>query len=98
MRCLSLFSVVIVALISSVQAADKTPDADGFVTIFDGKSLEGWKKATESPESIQLKEGAIVANGARCHLFYVGDERPFKNFHLKCEVMTKKGSNGGIYF
>jgi hypothetical protein len=79
-------------------AADKTPDAEGFVTIFDGKSLEGWKKATENPETIQLKDGAIVANGLRSHLFYVGDEKPFKNFHLKCEVMTRKNSNGGIYF
>jgi hypothetical protein len=39
-----------------------------------------------------------VANGSRAHLFYVGDEKPFKNFHFKCEVMTKPGSNGGIYF
>jgi hypothetical protein len=79
-------------------AADKAPDADGFVTIFDGKSLDGWKKATENEGSIQLKEGAIVANGPRCHLFYVGDEKPFKNFHFVCEVMTKPNSNGGIYF
>ena len=43
-------------------AADKTPDADGFITIFDGKSLDGWKKSTENPDSIQLKDGAIVAN------------------------------------
>jgi Domain of Unknown Function (DUF1080) len=83
---------------SMLLAADKTPDAEGFGTIFDGKSLEGWKKATENADSFQLKDGAIVANGPRCHLFYVGDEKPFKNFHLKCEVQTKKGSNGGIYF
>jgi hypothetical protein len=39
-----------------------------------------------------------VAKGERCHLFYVGDEKPFKNFHLKVEVMTEPKSNGGIYF
>src|SRR5262245_41109533 len=77
---------------------DKKPDADGFVTIFDGKSLDGWKKATENPDSLQLKDGAIVAHGSRCHLFYVGDEKPFKDFILQCEVMTKANSNGGIYF
>jgi len=79
-------------------AADKQPDADGFVTIFDGKSLDGWKKSTENPDSIQLKDGVIVAHGNRSHLFYVGDEKPFKNFQLQCEVMTKANSNGGIYF
>ena len=79
-------------------AADKTPDAEGFVTIFDGSSLDGWKKTTENPDSIQLKEGAIVANGNRSHLFYVGEQQPLKNFDFKCEVMTKPNSNGGIYF
>jgi len=83
---------------ASLFAADKTPDAEGFVTIFDGKSLDGWKKATENPDSFQLKDGAIVANGPRCHLYYVGDDKPFKNFDFKCEVMTKPNSNGGIYF
>ncbi len=87
-----------ILLIAPLAAADKTPDADGFVTIFDGKSLDGWKKSTENPDSIQLKDGAIVANGPRAHIFYVGDEKPFKNFDFKCEVMTKPSSNGGIYF
>lgn len=95
-RSAALFALVSMAL--PVAAADKTPDADGFVTIFDGKSLDGWKKSTENPDTLQLKDGAIVANGPRAHLFYIGDEKPFKDFHFQCEVMTKPGSNGGIYF
>jgi hypothetical protein len=77
-------------------AAEK--DADGFVTIFDGKSLDGWKKSSEHQDAIQLKDGAIVANGERAHLFYVGADKPFKNFHFVAEVQTKPNSNGGIYF
>lgn len=73
-------------------------DNDGFKTIFDGKSLDGWKKSAENEKSIRLEDGAIVANGPRAHLFYVGDDKPFKNFHLVLEVMTKPNSNGGIYF
>jgi hypothetical protein len=96
MRLLAaLFALLCTA---SLLAADKTPDAEGFITLFDGSSLDGWKKSTENPDSIQLKDGAIVANGPRAHLFYVGDEKPFKNFHFKCEVQTKPSSNGGIYF
>jgi hypothetical protein len=92
------FSLLLVIASASLYATDKTPDADGFVTIFDGSSLDGWKKSTENSDSIQLKDGSIVANGPRCHLFYVGDEKPFKNFDFKAEVMTKPNSNGGIYF
>jgi hypothetical protein len=97
MRCINALFVALL-LYLPLLAADKKPDADGFVTIFDGTSLDGWKKSTENTDAIQLKDGAIVANGNRCHLFYVGDEKPFKNFDFKCEVMTKPTSNGGIYF
>lgn len=98
MRCGAWVALLASLCVSPLLAADKTPDADGFVTIFDGTSLDGWRKATEHPDAIQLKDGAIVAQGERCHLFYVGDEKPFKNFDLKCEVQTKANSNGGIYF
>jgi hypothetical protein len=78
-------------------AQERKPDADGFVTIFDGKSMEGWK-VSENPDTIKLVDGAIVCKGPRAHAFYVGDEKPFKNFHFIAEVMTKPNSNGGIYF
>ncbi len=96
-RAATFFAIILLTA-NSVFAVDKTPDAEGFVTIFDGTSLDGWKKATENTDSFQLKDGAIVANGQRCHLFYVGDEKPFKNFVFRCEVMSKPTSNGGIYF
>ncbi|MBN1443940.1 MAG: DUF1080 domain-containing protein [Planctomycetes bacterium] len=71
--------------------------SDGWVVIFDGKSTGGWK-ANENVESWSLKDGLLVANGPRSHLFYVGDEKPFVNFELEAEVMTQPNSNSGIYF
>lgn len=70
----------------------------GFVSLFDGKSFEGWKKSVENPDTWKLEDGALVARGDRNHLFYVGPLAPFTNFELKVDVMTKPGSNGGIYF
>jgi hypothetical protein len=99
MRRLSVYALLgLVAIAAPSFAADDKPADGGFVTIFDGKSLDRWKKAGENQDAIQLKDGAIVANGNRCHLFYVGADRPFKNFHLQLEVMTKPNANGGIYF
>lgn len=74
-----------------------TAAEDGFVSIFDGKTFTGWKPANENTNSFRIADGAIVANGERCHLFYVGDAKPFKNFELKVDVMTETNSNGGIY-
>ena len=71
---------------------------DGFTPLMDGKTFNGWKKAEESPDTWTIQDGAFVAHGPRCHLFYVGDDKPFKNFDLKVEVMTEPVSNGGIYF
>ena len=73
-------------------------DDDGFTVISDGKSFNGWKTAEENTSTWKIEDGAFVAHGEKCHLYYVGDSKPFKNFHLKVEVMTEPNSNGGIYF
>jgi hypothetical protein len=71
---------------------------EGFKTIFDGKTFDGWKIGDEAAKSWRIEDGAMVAQGNRSHVYYVGDEQPFKNFEFKVDVMTKPGSNGGIYF
>ena len=69
-------------------------------SLFDGKSLNGWKPAGESPGSFKVVDGAIACDGPRSHLFYVGDNgaADFRNFELSAEVMAKNGANSGIYF
>lgn len=78
-----------------VAAAEK-----GFISLWDGKTFDGWKKTNDNPDTFKIEDGAIVANGPRCHLFYVGDVNggKFQDFELKVDVMTKPNSNGGIYF
>jgi hypothetical protein len=89
----------VVALSASVFAAAPAAESEeGFVQIFDGKTFTGWKTATENTNSWSIRDGALVAHGNRCHIFYVGDPKPFKDFELKVDVMTEPHSNGGIYF
>ena len=95
-------SMVMVALAGAEEgrtAKEKEKEA-GFVSLFDGKSLTGWKAAEENPESFQVKDGILVVDGGRSHLYYVGPvaQHEFKNVELKLEVMTTKGSNSGVYF
>ncbi|GAA5508091.1 DUF1080 domain-containing protein [Novipirellula caenicola] len=104
---LAITSLVLANLLfTSHLVADDAVTADssaaetetGFVSLFDGHSFDGWKKAEENPEAWVIEDGKLVCKGKRCHLFYVGEQAPFKNFHFKAEVMTTPGSNAGIYF
>jgi 3-keto-disaccharide hydrolase len=72
---------------------------DGWVSLFDGKSLANWKVG-ENANTFTVENGTIVAHGSTAHLFYEGDvhQHKFKNFEFKAEVMTTPGSNSGIYF
>ncbi|MFK8111203.1 MAG: DUF1080 domain-containing protein [Rubripirellula sp.] len=95
-RLLLVATMVAVGTVTSF--ADQPATEVGFVSLFDGKTLDGWKKAAENLDSWQVEDGTLVCKGERCHLFYEGDGVPFKNFHFKAEVMTTPGSNAGIYF
>lgn len=98
MRSMIRCSFLFVAGLSLFSGIGSAADDDGWVTITDGKSFDGWKiSEDDSPESWKLEDGAFVANGNRSHLFYVGDDKPFVNFELKVDCKAKKNSNGGIY-
>ncbi len=95
MKIFLLSSIVAAVMSAQIFAAD--PEA-GFTPIFDGKTFNGWKIAEPEAKSWRIEDGVIIAQGNRSHLFYVGDEKPFKDFEFKVDVMTEPGSNGGIYF
>ena len=88
---------ILVAVISFARLGSAELE-DGFISIFDGKTFASWKAANENTNTWKIEDGAFVTRGGRCHLYYVGDEKPFRNFELKVDVMTATNSNGGIYF
>ncbi len=91
-----LLAAVTLAFLS-VRLATAQPE-EGFTSLFDGKTFTGWKTAAEHTNTWTIADGAFVTQGDRCHLFYVGDEKPFKDFELKVDVLTEPHANGGIYF
>ena len=87
---------LVIAFCASYAAA---AEGDGWVPLFDGKSLDGWK-ANENPGTFSVKDGELIVKGDRSHLFYVGPVNggKFTNFEFSADVLTKKGANSGIYF
>src|SRR5688572_8948286 len=96
---MKLASYLVTLLLTLFVAQTALAADDEWQTLFDGESLKGWKiNENEKSWSVDKEQGAIKSSGERSHLFYVGDEKPFKNFHFSAEVMTKENSNAGIFF
>jgi hypothetical protein len=70
-------------------------DNDGWISMFDGKTLNGWK-ANEHPESWSAKDGAIVGDGDASHLFWI--VRKCENCEFKADAKISDGGNSGMYF
>ena len=93
-------SVTKAALAALLGAALQLPPAlePGYTSLFNGRDLAGWK-AGGPQESFSVQDGAIVTVGPTSHLYYDGAFRnhSFRNFELKVDVLTRPGSNGGVY-
>ncbi len=94
-----LFITVVLLALIACSNTSKLQNNKGWISLFDGKSLDGWK-ASEKPGTFSVEDGAIKVAGPRSHLYYEGPvmDHNFKNFEFKALVMTKPGSNSGIYF
>jgi hypothetical protein len=107
-RVTSSFAAVTCALIFSASsiAAEPQADADGWIVLFDGKSLDGWHK---NPEKIghgtgghwSVEPGGVLAgeqdppgsgNGG-----ILLTDRKFGNFELSIEMKPNWGSDSGIF-
>ncbi|MEP0134490.1 MAG: DUF1080 domain-containing protein [Eudoraea sp.] len=76
----------------------KSEEDSEWISLFNGKDLEGWKVGVNA-STFSVEDGTIKVAGERAHLFYAGDveNHRFKNFEFKARVMTKPGANSGIY-
>jgi hypothetical protein len=89
----SVMTVLLAAMSLAAQSAPK-PGADGWISMFDGKSLEGWQ-ANENPESWKAVGGSIVGDGQRSHLFWM--VRECEDCEFRAEVKLNHSGNSGMY-
>ena len=93
----SLLTLLALLLLNTAVFAQKK-NAAGWVNLFDGKSLDGWKLG-ENPGTFSVEDGAIMVFGPRAHLFYDGPvgDHDFKNFEWKVMVKTMPQANSGMF-
>jgi len=100
MRTVTRLTAIAAASLATAACAPATSGAqsDGWIPLFDGKSLAGWR-ASENPATFRVVNGEIVVHGPRAHLFYDGPvmNHDFRDFELKADVLTRPGANSGIF-
>lgn len=70
---------------------------DGFVTLFNGKDLTGWKPHPSQPGGWRVVNGVLVGSGpAISHLYTERDD--YKDFHLRVEARINNGGQSNVYF
>ncbi|HKQ38624.1 MAG TPA: DUF1080 domain-containing protein, partial [Verrucomicrobiae bacterium] len=81
------------SLLLSATLALAAPEA-GFTSLFDGKSLNGWKQVDKHGEGYGVKDGVIFcARGGGGRLF---TEKEYSDFIVKFEFKLEDGSNNGL--
>lgn len=94
--CLSIVAAMLLSasLMSTAPAADDKDDK-GWVQLFNGKDLTGWKKY-EGRGTWEVKDGILVGSGPASHLF--SERGDYENFHFRIEAKINDKGNSGQYF
>ena len=92
---LGLFAAILAA--ASVRAEDKpvnTPPA-GYLALFNGKNLDGWKSTSKKTDGWAAEDGAIVCKGGGGG--YLLTEKEYGDFEFQCEYKwSAEGGNSGV--
>lgn len=89
-------ALILSALLCTLMSASSTQADDDWISLFNGKTLEGWEKIGNQKSVWEVKDGAIAGSGAASML--VCTKGPFKNFKYRAEIKINDGGNSGLYF
>jgi hypothetical protein len=93
-----MITLACAALALAALAAEGQQGGDqGWVQLFNGKDLTGWKVHPDSPGKWEVKDGCIVGSGEKAsHLFT--ERGDYQNFEYRVEAKINDKGNSGMYF
>ncbi len=95
MRSAAVALLVSLTILSSTAALGGQEKSNGFVSLFNGTDLTGWKTYDSKAENWSVEGGMIVCNGKGGG--WLGTERDYADFILRLEYRLKPGGNSGVY-
>ncbi len=95
----SMYVALVGTLLAAAAAAAAAADQQGFVSLFNGKDLNGWKTASTSRWVVQ--DGTLTlrdrSDGREHNLEYLWAEDVYDNFILDLEFKVPPRANSGIF-
>lgn len=88
-------SLLLVALPLSGQTLNDKEKADGFVPLFNGQDLSGWKQFASKKDAWIVEQGVLVCQSGGGG--WLGSEREYADFELRLEYRLKPHGNSGVY-
>ena len=70
-------------------------EAKGWILLFDGKTLEGWKTSDLKPSRKPVENGCL--NPYNCGGYMLIHEKQWADFVLKLDFMVSKDCNSGVF-
>jgi hypothetical protein len=71
-------------------------DERGWVQLFNGKDLTGWKVFPKGTGNWKVEDGVLTCSGPMSHLF--SQRGDYENFHFRVEARINARGNSGQYF
>src|SRR4051794_30910154 len=76
-------------------ADDDKDKTEGFVPLFNGKDLAGWKRYDSKTDAWTVEDDLIVCTGKGGG--WLGTERDYADYVLRLDYRLRPGGNSGVY-
>lgn len=98
-RSVVFLVLAFLAIAAQLPAADNelspAEKNDGWILLFDGKTLDGWMTSSEQPSKTGVEDGAL--NPHKCGGYMLVHKEPRDNFILSLDFKLSPKCNSGIF-
>jgi hypothetical protein len=85
-----------VTAVNRANAAPQVESSDGWLALFDGKSLDGWVARDDPDTNWRVEDGVLIA-GPDTSRGYLVTIREFDDFQIKVDFWLNSGANSGVF-
>lgn len=84
--------VAVFSILMASQAWAQKPAGKGWISLFDGKDLKGWKN--NGQEKWVVDHGTLAGESTVGHYSYLTTDKTYSNFILRVKFNPEKGNSG----